>query len=105
MDEAERLFATAIRLSRNAWPEGHWRIAYIHYSYGTLLLQRERYGDAESALLTAFAAYRAAAGPHYWRRLGVVDSLVTLYDAWGKPEPAAEYRAMLPVEQETVASD
>ncbi len=28
-----------------------------------------------------------------------------LYDAWGKPEQAAEWRAKLPVEQETVATD
>ncbi len=28
-----------------------------------------------------------------------------LYDAWGKPEQAAEWRANLPAEQEAVASD
>ncbi len=31
--------------------------------------------------------------------------LADLYDAWGKPEKAAEWRAKLPAEQETVASD
>ncbi len=34
-----------------------------------------------------------------------IERLVRLYDAWGKPEQAAEWRAKLPVEQEAVASD
>ena len=31
--------------------------------------------------------------------------LIKLYDAWSKPEKAAEWRAKLPTEQEAVASD
>ncbi len=31
--------------------------------------------------------------------------LANLYDAWAKPEQAAEWRAKLPTEQEAVASD
>ena len=34
-----------------------------------------------------------------------IERLVRLYDAWGKPEHAAEWWAKLPVEQETVATD
>ena len=32
-------------------------------------------------------------------------ALVDLYDAWGKPEKAAEWRAKLPTEQDVVTSD
>ncbi len=31
--------------------------------------------------------------------------VVDLYDAWGKPDKAAEWRAKLPTEQDAVASD
>ncbi len=32
-------------------------------------------------------------------------ALLKLYDAWDKPDKAAEWRAKLPTEQEAVASD
>ncbi len=35
----------------------------------------------------------------------VIGYLADLYDAWGKPEKVAEWRAKLPAEQDAVASD
>ena len=37
--------------------------------------------------------------------LASINNLADLYDAWGKPEQAAEWRAKLPAEQDAVASD
>ncbi len=34
-----------------------------------------------------------------------LEALIDLYDAWGKPDKAAEWRAKLPTEQEAVAKD
>ena len=34
-----------------------------------------------------------------------MQSLVAFFNAWGKPQKAAEWRAKLPTEQEAVASD
>ena len=37
--------------------------------------------------------------------IDLAETLAELYDAWGKLEQAAEWRATLPPLQETVASD
>ena len=39
------------------------------------------------------------------RRKGSWAYLADLYDAWGKPPKAAEWRAKLPTEEEAVAKD
>ncbi len=45
-----------------------------------------------------------ADGLDHHRRI-TSDLLVDLYDAWDKPDKAAEWRAKLPTEQDAVASD
>ncbi len=42
---------------------------------------------------------------HRERTIAAMQSLVALYDAWGKPDKAAEWRAKLATGQEAVAKD
>ena len=72
---------------------------------GTSLKERKRYQEAESALLPAHADLSAGLGPMHDETITAVRVLVDLYDAWGKPDKAAEWRAKLPTEQEAVAKD
>ena len=56
--------------------------------------------EAEPLLLDAYAKVRpGGVGSE------VLSYLAELYDAWGKPEKAAEYRALLPDAEESGASD
>ena len=64
------------------------------------LAELGHYQEAEQLLLEGYPAMQN-------RREGeeVVSYLVMIYEGWGKPVQAAEWRAKLPTEQEAVASD
>ncbi len=74
-------------------------------TYGRTLLGLGRHVDAEAVLLEAHGIFEAGLGALHERTLDTVTRLADLYDAWGKPEQAAEWRAKLPAEQDAVASD
>ncbi len=57
---------------------------------GVALLEQKRYADAEPLLVASATGARGAAAATAARRL------VRLYDAWGKPDEAAKWRAKLP---------
>ncbi len=58
--------------------------------------KQQRYAEAEPLLLKAWQGYAQALGSEHRDTLGVVGSLVSLYEAWGKPGTAAEWRKKLP---------
>jgi hypothetical protein len=53
------------------------------------------YERAEQLLLAAHGVLRSERGEQQTRTQRAVRRLTMLYEAWGKPEKAAEYRAML----------
>ena len=75
--------------------------------------QRKGYDQAivtsqtEVSVAEVLNAYWKSATQHYDhdQTTRVVGYLADLYDAWGKPELAAEWRAKLPTEQDAVAPD
>jgi tetratricopeptide (TPR) repeat protein len=73
---------------------------YLAMSY----VGQGRFAEAEALFLTVLARYRKlfdGADPEYLPR--VTASLAELYDAWGKPAQAAEWRAKLPTTAPTTA--
>ena len=62
------------------------------------------FDGAEPLLIDGYEALKANPSVPEVRRHEALERVVELYDAWGKPEQAAEYRALL-AEQEAVASD
>ena len=95
----------ALAAARRVWADGGWFTGAFLGDYGVTLLGLERFEDAEAALLEAHEILATTRGPEFERTINAAESLVELYDAWGKPEKAAEWRAKLPTEQEAVASD
>ena len=67
-------------------------------AWGALLLDNEAYADAEMLFRTALQirtnSQLSADSP---QSTEIVEQLVELYDRWGRPEKAAEYRAKLGV--------
>jgi hypothetical protein len=51
--------------------------------------------EAEALLLAAHHALAAQLGPDHRRTQRALGRIVELYNAWGKPAEAAEYRARL----------
>jgi hypothetical protein len=62
---------------------------------GACLTEVGRYERAEELLLAAYPVLRQVMGEQNMRTELAVRRLVKLYEAWGKPEKAAEYRALL----------
>jgi len=61
-------------------------------NHGELFARREQYAKAESAYRRALDLEQTHHEPGHPERTTLREALVRLYDAWGKPERAAEYR-------------
>jgi len=92
--EAEPLLREALGIRQQAMPAGHWLIANTSSALGACLTTLQRFEEAEPLLLDGYAALQAQRGPRDQRTRQTLDRLIALYEAWGKPERAAEYRAL-----------
>ena len=77
-----------------------WRIAHVRSVLGAALTGQDKYADAEPLLLAGYSQMRDAADsiPDELREARLREALeriVKLYESWGKPDKAAEYRASL----------
>ena len=82
-----------------------WFTAMSSMHYGECLIDLARYEGAESVLLTTYTGFKDLNGEQDENTQSALAALADLYDTWGKPEKAAEWRTKLPTEQEAVASD
>jgi tetratricopeptide (TPR) repeat protein len=100
---AQELYDNAEPLAREAvdtgewvlWPE--WRAAEARSLLGEAIAGQGRYEEAERHLLEAEARLDATLwrGGRGWMLPPTYKGLVKLYEAWGKPDKAAEWRAKL----------
>ncbi len=92
--EAEQLIGEVLEIYRQGLPPGHWRIANAESIRGSVLAAGGRYREAEPQLVASYPVVRDAKGERSLYAREALERLVTLYDAWGRPEKAAEYRAL-----------
>ncbi len=102
---AEQMAGEAVVAASETLGAEHWRHGDFLGKHGRALAALQRFDDAESALLEAHGMLQTALGDEHEQTKRVVGYLADLYDAWSKPDKAAEWRAKLPTEQEAVASD
>ncbi|HET9662678.1 MAG TPA: tetratricopeptide repeat protein, partial [Burkholderiales bacterium] len=94
-DEGYQLAAKAKSIFAASLPEGHWRTAVAAGTEGAALAGLKKYEEAEPLLVDSYAVLSHDSGA---LSLFVTESarrLEALYSAWGKPEKAREYRALL----------
>ncbi len=110
---AQSRYAKAEQLARENLPgnitmrdEDDWQTAQAHSLLGEALAGLGRYEEAQTHLLEGYAGLDASApGGRRPRFLPAsIERLVHLYDAWGKPEKAAEYRELLREAEDAEAS-
>jgi hypothetical protein len=88
-------FNQGLGIARKTLPDGHRLIAFFHMNYGNCLKSRDRYAEAEEHLLEGYRILKVSQGEkHPWTR-DACSSMVKLYDAWGRKDEAAEWRARL----------
>ena len=92
---AEELFRRAIEIQRKTFAEDSWNIATTKLLLGACYNEAKRFREAEPLLLEAFPVIKKAFGIDHSRTQAAINSLIGLYEAWGKPEKTAEYRSLL----------
>lgn len=92
--EAEKLQRQAIAIYQKSLKPEHWMIHRSRSHLGACLTKLKRYAEAEEQLLLAYAGLKAARGEQNETTRRTVSRLVELYEAWGKPDQAASYRAL-----------
>ncbi len=98
LDEAEQLIERQIQFDREAGNRAESDPWILQRELGVIRLMQARYAVAEMLLLEAEEGLHALLGPDDSATILAQRKLVDLYDAWDKPEEAAEWRAKLPDE-------
>ncbi|MBU0637753.1 MAG: serine/threonine-protein kinase [Planctomycetes bacterium] len=93
--EAETLYLELLKTARRILPEGHYLIRVFERNYGACLTALGRYQAAEMLLVGSYESLAASLGPTHEHTHKTLTKLIELYEAWGKPEQAAHYRAQL----------
>jgi serine/threonine protein kinase/tetratricopeptide (TPR) repeat protein len=93
---AETALREALTIRRSILPPGHWQIASAQSALGRCLAKQGRFREAEPLLVEAFERLSADRGPKHERTRDALQNVVEMYDAWGKPDAAAKYRARQP---------
>jgi eukaryotic-like serine/threonine-protein kinase len=90
---AERALREALAIRQSILPPGHWQVASAESALGRCLAKQGRFREAEPLLVGSFERLSADRGPSHERTRDALRNLIEMYDAWGKPDMAAKYRA------------
>jgi serine/threonine protein kinase len=94
--EAQPLLTGCAELRRTTLPAGNWRRPQAESLLGRCLASLKQFDQAEPLLLASYNHLRIAPGCTVLQRLQALDRLIQLYEAWGKPQKAAQWRAKRP---------
>ncbi len=92
---AEEYLRQGLEIQRKTFPEKNWQIATTKLLMGACLIGQRRFREAESLLLGAFPIIQENFGSTHRRTQVAIQDIINLYGAWGKPEKAAVYAALL----------
>ncbi|MHC4089048.1 MAG: serine/threonine protein kinase [Planctomycetota bacterium] len=93
--EALALARDALEAAETSLPRGHLKIGRYRDHLGTCLTALGRFAEAERELLAAYDSLRGQLGGGHPYTQKVVADLIDLYEAWGKPAQAAEWKTRL----------
>jgi hypothetical protein len=80
----------------NLLPAGHHLVANTQSLLGACLTAQNRFREPERLLLQGYEHLNEKFGTSHEKTIAGLQRLVNLYELWGKPEEAAEYRTPLP---------
>jgi len=95
-DEAGPILVKAVDIGRRTLGEKHPDTLGSIKGLGVLRTKQKRYNEAEPLLIQALEGRRLRLGDEHLYTLGSLNDLIELYEAWGKPGKAKEWRAKLP---------
>lgn len=92
---AEALLQQGWEIRQKSLPKDHWTTAEAEGLLGACLTTQGRFQEAESHLTASYAALKSKRGESAPPTLESLARLIALYEAWGNPEKAADYRNLL----------
>ncbi len=106
-DMAERTLRESLAAHRQVYGDRYYGTYYTMTELGTTLVHKQQFAEAEQLLTAALAGFRGiyVRQPSHQRVRQGLERLMKLYDAWQKPERAAEFRALLTKATEDAARD
>lgn len=104
-EEADEILLEVIDDTAGGYGREHWRYGEALIEYGEFLLEVERFDEAEENLTAGYEVNSSTQDDSGQTAQRVIRSLVQLYDAWDKPDEAAQWRAKLPEQLPEPAAD
>jgi eukaryotic-like serine/threonine-protein kinase len=95
--DAAELSRQTVELASKAKLKDDWEMAIYRLDHGRHLTRMRQFPQAEKQLLESLAGLKTILGPDHQLSKKVTQLLVELYEAWGRPVQAAEYRTSLSV--------
>jgi len=92
---ADSLVLEAVTLLRTAHGDQHLDLAMMQATHADILRMQGQYAAADSLLKDVLERVRRAQSDEHPNLQTLYRSFVALYEAWGKPEEADRYRALL----------
>jgi len=92
-DEAEAAYRRLLELAPGVLPAGHWHLGIFEGAWGDCLREMRRFEEAEARCRASYEILEQALGASSRQTDAAVRRLVELYEDWGRPEQAAEWRA------------
>jgi len=95
-EKAAPIAARSVDLHRKTLGDSYYGTGFTLATHGRALIGLERFAEAEESLLEAIEIIVEAFGADHPASHRTYEMLANLYDAWGKPEQAAAWRARMP---------
>ncbi len=95
LDEAEPVLRATLDAAREHLGPERVETMSTQLALGGLLTRRARYQEAEDLIRPGHAWLDHTLGPESHQARAAIERLVTLYDAWDKPDLADQFRALL----------
>jgi eukaryotic-like serine/threonine-protein kinase len=92
--EAEAAYQSALKSIQLASGPTYWVYGNIEYNYGSFLRDRQRMDEAERLMVHGYSVVRDGLGPSSQRARAMAKGLADFYEARGRADLAAEYRAV-----------
>ncbi len=94
--ESEELARAAVSGARESYGPTSYRTGLYMQTWGRCLAAVDRQDEAEPALLESYKIVEATRGATSADTVGLIESLIELYEYWGKKELPDDWRTRLP---------
>lgn len=93
----------SFRAAERVLPEKHWRTAFYRLHLTRYKIGANQLDGTEADLKSSYETLRKQLGRSHPTTFEVLTTLVDYYEATGRPERAAEFRALIPATPDTEA--